>query len=282
MKYPVGKICEKLQVSRSGYYKYLKNKGKKKKESQKDLELKEYIQLIYQEHMGRYGYRKIHAVLNNQHNIPVSEKVIRRLMRELGLKSTGRKWKKGTKQHKVASAGFIYENLLQRDFSTEQLNEKWVTDVTELAIGSGKIYLSAVLDIHNNEIPGYSVSEIHEVQLVEESVLNAINKRKLSKRKINKNKLTLHSDQGFTYRSTKWHLLMKKYSMTPSMSRKANPFDNACIESFFSYLKTEIQNELKQSKNLQEAKKVIDDFIHYYNYKRVQGTLDYRTPAQYA
>jgi len=203
-------------------------------------------------------------------------------MRELGLKSKSRKWKKGTKQHKVASAGYIYENLLQRDFSTEQLNEKWVTDVTELTIGNGKVYFSAVLDLHNNGIPGHSISKIHDVQLVKESVLNSIKNRKLNKRKINKNKLTLHSDQGFTYRSTKWHLLMKKYSIKPSMSRKANPFDNACIESFFSYLKTEIQEELKQAKNLTEAKKVIDEFIHYYNHKRIQGTLDYQTPNQYA
>ncbi|UTI42834.1 IS3 family transposase [Niallia sp. RD1] len=100
-KYPIGKICAKLQISRAGYYKYEKKKEKKKRESKKERQLKEYIQLIYEEHKSRYGYRKIRAVLNNQYNIPASEKVVRRLMQELGLKSKARKWKKGTKQHKV-------------------------------------------------------------------------------------------------------------------------------------------------------------------------------------
>ena len=93
-KYPIFKICEKLQVSKAGYYKYLKNKGKKKKESNKDKELKEYITIIYHEHKKNYGYRKIHAELRDKYNLPVSEKVVRRLMRELGYKSQARKEKR--------------------------------------------------------------------------------------------------------------------------------------------------------------------------------------------
>ncbi|UTI44283.1 IS3 family transposase [Niallia sp. RD1] len=275
-KYPIGKICAKLQISRAGYYKYEKKKEKKKRESKKERQLKEYIQLIYEEHKSRYGYRKIRAVLNNQYNIPASEKVVRRLMQELGLKSKARKWKKGTKQHKVASAGFIYENILQRDFSTKRINEKWVTDVTEISYGNGKLYLSTILDLHNNRVLGHSIAEIHDVNLVKASLLDTLKKRK------NKNKkLILHSDQGFTYRSTKWHQLVAKNQLTPSMSRKANPFDNACIESFFSYLKTECLEELKVAHNQIEAIKVINDFVYYYNHKRIQSTLNYKTPNQY-
>lgn len=92
----------------------MKTKGKKKKESKKDQQLKEYISLIFHEHKGRYGYRKIHAVLNNQYQLPVSEKVVRRLMRELGLKCQSRmKRKQPAKVKKATSAGYIYENLLK-------------------------------------------------------------------------------------------------------------------------------------------------------------------------
>lgn len=91
-----------------------RKKEKRIKERKKERQLKEYIQLIYQEHKSRYGYRKIRAVLNNQYNIPASEKVVRRLMQELGLKSKARK--KGTKQHKVASAGFIYKIYYKETF----------------------------------------------------------------------------------------------------------------------------------------------------------------------
>lgn len=104
----------------------MKTKGKKKrKESKKNQQLKEYISLIFHEHKGRYGYRKIHAVLNNQYQLPVSEKVVRRLMRELGLKCQSRmKRKQPAKVKKATSAGYIYENLLKRNFSTTRLNEK--------------------------------------------------------------------------------------------------------------------------------------------------------------
>ena len=267
----------KLEVSRAGYYKYLKNKKKKKKESKREQQLKEYIQLIYEEHKGTYGYRKVHAVLNNQYNIAVSQKVVRRIMQELGLKSIARKWKKGTKQKKIASAGFIYENLLNRDFSTKQSNEKWVTDVTEIAYGHGKLYLSVVLDLHNNRVLGHSAAEVHDVELVKASLLDSLKERKSKKKK-----LIIHSDRGFTYRSTGWHKLMKENFITPSMSRKANPFDNACIESFFSYFKTENREELKMVQNLTDVNKVINDFIYYYNHKRIQSKLDYKTPNQYA
>lgn len=240
-------MCEKLGVTRAGYYKYLRAKEKPKKESPQDKQLKEYISLIYFEHRKNYGYRKIQRVLINKYNIPVSEKVVRRLMRELGLKSQARKIKKAGPS-KITSAGHIYQNLLKRDFSTTKLNEKWVTDVTEIPIGDQKLYVSAIMDLHNNEIIGYQDSTVHDVQLVEDTLNSALEIRRLDKF------LILHSDQGMPYRSTRWHELMGE-RITPSMSRKANALDNACIESFFSFLKCELREELKAAKNIEEARK---------------------------
>ena len=275
-KYPIAKICKTLNVSRAGYYKYLKNKGKKKRESNRDKELKEYITLVYYEHHMNFGYRKIHGELQDTYNLPVSEKIVRRLMKELGLKSQARKKRaKSVNGNKVTSAGHIYQNLLKRDFSTTKLSEKWVTDVTEVPVGNKKLYLSALMDLHDNQILGYKLSEVHDVKLVEDTLTAALKTRKIQKG------LILHSDQGMPYRSNRWKELIDEYKITPSMSRKANALDNACIESFFSFLKAE-RKELKTVKVIERAKQIIHEYMYYYNHKRIQGVLNYMTPANYA
>lgn len=246
-----------------------------KKDSTKDKQLKDYITIIYHEHKKNYGYRKIHAVLRDTYNMPVSEKVVRRLMRELGYKSQARKEKRKSINGKtVSSAGHIYENLLKRDFSTTKLSEKWVTDVTEIPVGHGKLFVSAVMDLHDNYIAGYQLSTVQDVQLVEDSLLYALEIRKVDE------KIIIHSDRGMPYRSNRWKELVDTYSITPSMSRKANCLDNACIESFFSFLKSET-HELKTVKSLEEAEKLIHEFIRYYNHDRIQGVLNYQTPVKY-
>jgi putative transposase len=197
-------------------------------------------------------------------------------MRELGLKSKARKAKRNSVNgHKVSSAGNIYENLLKRNFTTSKRSEKWVTDVTEFPIGTSKLYLSSLMDLHDNYILGYQFSEVHDVQLVEDTLVAALETRKKEEG------LILHSDQGMPYRSNRWKELMKEHTITPSMSRKANALDNACAESFFSFLKSE-RKVLKKIKNIEEAKQIIHEYINYYNHERIQGVLDYKTPKQYS
>lgn len=256
----------------------MKNKGKQKKESTKDKLSKEYITLIYYKHSKNYGYRKIHAELRDEYNIPLSQKVVRRLMRELGYKSQARKKKSKSisgKNKNLHSAGHVYENLLKRDFSTTKLSEKWVTDITTIPVGHHKFFLSAVMDLHDNYIVGYQVSDIQDVQLVEDSLLYAQENRKVDEN------LIIHSDRGMPYRTNRWKELTTTYSIKPSMSRKANCFDNACIESFFSFLKSE-RKTLKTVATVDEAKEIVHEYIGYYNHKRIQGVLNYRTPFGYA
>jgi putative transposase len=113
--------------------------------------------------------------------------------------------------------------------------------------------------------------------LVEDTLLYALEIRKIDK------DLIIHSDRGMPYRSNRWKELSKDdiKSFTPSMSRKANALDNACIESFFSFLKSERREQLKIAKDIEDTKNLIHTYIHYYNHKRIQGVLDYRTPSQY-
>ncbi|MCD8509940.1 MAG: IS3 family transposase [Bacillus sp. (in: Bacteria)] len=165
---------------------------------------------------------------------------------------------------------------MKRNFETTSTNEKWVTDVTEIPIANKKLYVSALMDLHNNHILGYQYSESHDVQLVEDTLLSSLENVKL------KTGVILHSDRGVNYRSNGWKKLIDGNPLiTPSMSRKANAIDNACIECFFSYLKTEI-HELKTENNIEMIKSHIDTYMYYYNNKRIQGVLDYLTPVQYA
>lgn len=195
-------------------------------------------------------------------------------MKELGFKSRARKEKRVSKSGTAnSSAGHIYENLLKRDFSTAAISEKWATDVTEFPIGHKKLYLSAVMDLHDNYLLGYQFSEAQDIQLIEDSLLYALELRKVDKN------LIIHSDMP--YRSNRWNELMETYKINPSMSRKANCIDNACIESFFSFLKTE-KKELKSVTNMEETKAIILEYIHYYNHKRIQGILNYNSPVHYA
>lgn len=195
-------------------------------------------------------------------------------MKELKFKSKARKSKNTRSVSGISSAGHIYENILNRDFATSQLNEKWVTDVTEIPVGHEKLYVSAMMDLHNNRIVGYQISETHNVKLVEDTLNYALEIHQIDKG------LTLHSDRGMPYRSNKWRALMDMHNITPSMSRKANAIDNACIESFFSFLKCE-RKRLKTVKTINEAKEIIHDYMFYYNHGRIQGVLDYHTPATY-
>jgi putative transposase len=239
--------------------------------------LKEYITIIFHEHHKNYGYRKVRAELQDKYNLVVGEKIVRRLMHELGFKSQARKKnKKSVSGNKVNNgAGHIYQNLLKRDFTTSKISEKWVTDVTEFPIGDTKLFLSSLMDLHDNYILGYQLSESHDIQLVEDTLNAALKTR-------NKEEgIILHSDRGMPYRSNRWKELMNEHTIIPSMSRKANALDNACAESFFSFLKSE-RKQLKKIKDIEEAKQIIHEYIDYYNHKRIQGVLGYKTPKQFA
>jgi len=131
------------------------------------------------------------------------------------------------------------------------------------------------MDLHDNYIAGYQLSDVNDIQLFEDSLLFALEVRKTDEM------LIIHSDRGMQYRSNRWKELMDIHKINPSMSRKANCIDNACIESFFSFLKAE-RKELKVVKNIGEAKQIIFDYIRYYNHRRIQGVLEYSTPAHYA
>ena len=158
-----------------------------------------------------------------------------------------------------------YENLLNRDFSAQQPNQKWVTDISYIRTGHGFLYLSIIRDLYDNSIVAYKTSTAQTISLVLDTIHLAMKKEK----KRVAAELQLHSDQGFQYTSQAYFKLTQSYGITPSMSRKGNPYDNALAENFFSILKTEcICRHLPTT--FAEAKALIDNYIYFYNHQRIQ------------
>ena len=267
-KYSITGMCKFLSVPRSSYYYWLKNKDCE----DKDASLVESIREGQRASCGTYGYRRMTIWLNRVYGIIVNSKRVRRVMKEAGLQSVVRKKKKFKKDQ---GAVYKYDNLLARNFYSSRPNDKMVTDITYISTGRGKVFLSMVKDLFDNSIRGYCVSRNNDLKLVADTLRETFTNIKTD----NDKPVLLHSDQGFQYTSKLYERLTSQYGITPSMSRKGNCFDNAAAENFFSHLKSELINRVKL-KDYEEAKKAIDDYIRYYNNKRIQVKLK-MAPLEY-
>ena len=267
-KYSITVMCKFLSVPRSSYYYWLKNKDCE----DKDASLVESIREGQHASCGTYGYRRMTIWLNRVYGIIVNSKRVRRIMKEAGLQSVVRKKKKFKKDQ---GAVYKYDNLLARNFYSSRPNDKMVTDITYISTGRGKVFLSMVKDLFDNSIRGYCVSRNNDLKLVADTLRETFTNIKTN----NDKPVLLHSDQGFQYTSKLYERLTSQYGITPSMSRKGNCFDNAAAENFFSHLKSELINRVKL-KDYEEAKKAIDDYIRYYNNKRIQVKLK-MAPLEY-
>ena len=156
-----------------------------------------------------------------------------------------------------------YKNLLNRNFHADKPNQKWVTDISYIHTKQGVLYLSMIRDLFDNSIVAYKTGTMQTVNLVLDTIRLAVKKEKIAA------ELQLHSDQGFQYTSQGYFKLTQSYGITPSMSRRGNPYDNAMAENFFSILKTECIYRQKIA-TFQEAQILIDDFIEFYNNERIQ------------
>ena len=236
----------------------------------KYIEIKELIKTIYHKHKGRYGYRTITAELQNR-AIIINHKTVLRLMQLLGLKSIIRL--KKYKSYKGGN-GKIAPNIFERKFKAEAPNQKWATDITEFNISGNKLYLSPIIDLFNQEIVSY--------ELTERPVFNQVAKmlKKAFKKIPNNTNLMLHSDQGWQYQMKQYQHLLKQKGITQSMSRKGNCLDNAIIENFFGILKSELFY-LKKYNSIIQLKEEIQEYIYYYNNQRIKSKLNKMSPIKY-
>ena len=256
-EYPVVVMCAFFGVSRSGYYAFVHRLGR----PEKDAALAELIAQQRKRSFGTYGYRRMWLWLKTQ-NIFHNPKTVLRIMKKYDLLSEirrRRKWQQMRQQvHK-------YANLLNRDFHADRPNKKWVTDISYIHTREGVLYLSMIRDLYDNSIVAYKTGTRQTANLVLDTIRLAMKKEK----KRVAAELQLHSDQGVQYTSQAYFNLTQEYGITPSMSRKGNPYDNAMAENFFSSLKTECIYRHKPA-TFSEANEMIDRYIYFYNHERIQ------------
>ena len=253
-KYSISEMCRFFGVSRSGYYDFVA----RMETPDKDLPIAEKIKECQSKCGKTYGYRRVHLWLEGE-RIHRDPKTVLRIMQKYDLLSAIRR----KKYRKYTDVIHKYPNLLNRNFKADRPNQKWVTDISYIHTAQGVLYLSIIRDLYDNSIVSYKTSTTQNVALVLNTIRAAKRKEKVTA------ELQLHSDQGFQYTSNQYFKLTKSYGITPSMSRRGNPYDNSLAENFFSILKTECINRVKL-KTFNEARLLIDQYIYFYNNQRIQ------------
>ena len=271
-KYPIEKLCAKLHICRSAYYKWLKREPSRHQRTNEQLV--EWIKELYEEQNGILGYRQMTITVNRVHETNYNKKRIRRLMQILHLQSVCRK----KKYNYIKSTPEVTaENVLNRKFYADAPNEKWLTDVTEFKYYVGeetkKLYLSAILDLYDRRIVSYRIGTSNNNQLVfetfDEALANNPNAHPL-----------FHSDRGFQYTSKVFHQKLIKAGMRQSMSRVGRCIDNGPMEGYWGILKSEMYY-LKKFTSQEELRNAIENYILFYNTKRYQLKLKCMTPMEY-
>ena len=253
-KYSISEMCRFLGVSRSGYYDFVA----RLEIPDKDLPIAEKIKECQSKCGKTYGYRRVHLWLESE-RIYRNPKTVLRIMQKYDLLSVIRR----KKYRRYTDVIHKYPNLLNRNFKADRPNQKWVTDISYIHTSQGVLYLSIIRDLYDNSIVAYKTSTTQNVALVLSTIKAAKKKEKVTA------ELQLHSDQGFQYTSNGYFKLTQSYGITPSMSRRGNPYDNSLAENFFSILKTECINRVKL-KTFNEARLLIDQYIYFYNNQRIQ------------
>ncbi len=262
-------LCRCLRVTRSGFYAWRDRPESVR--ATRDRQLKVLVHASFNASKGRYGSPRIHEDLLEQQE-RVSRKRVIRLMQEEQLKARVRKRFTGTtmSDHDLPVAA----NLLDRRFTAEAPNQRWVGDTTEFVIGeSGKLYLAAILDLYSRFSVGWAVSAVNDRHLTIKALEMAL------KRRCPDAGLLHHSDQGCTYASEDYQALLEARGITCSMSRRGDCYDNAVMESFFSTVKSELADRFD---SCGEAKMALFDYIEvFYNQRRRHSTLGQISPAEF-
>ena len=253
-KYCISEMCKFFDVSRSGYYDFVKRIDV----AAKDLPLAQKIKECQRIANKTYGYRRVWLWLERQ-GIHHNPKTVLRVMQKYNLLSVVRR----KKYRNYSNCFHRYDNLLNRNFKADRPNQKWVTDISYIHTKQGVLYLSIIRDLFDNSIVAYKTSTTQNNRLVLDTIRSAKRKEKVTA------ELQLHSDQGFQYTSNEYFNLTKSYGITPSMSRRGNPYDNALAENFFSIIKTECIYRIKLN-TFDEAKAIIDEYIYFYNNQGIQ------------
>lgn len=269
-KYPLKILLEITNIKRSTYYFHLK----KKDMDLKNRDIINKIKEIFYENKRRYGYRRITLELRKQGFI-VNHKKVLRLMRKLNLQSILYKRNKKYSSYR-GIIGKTPDNYIERNFEANKPNEKWFIDITEFKLKGKKLYLSIILDAHGRYVISYNISLHPNFSQVKDMLEKAL------KNNSSIENLILHSDAGWQYQKDFYIKKLEEKNILQSMSRLGNVLDNGLIENFFGIMKSEMfYGQENNYKDIEELKVAIDEYINYYNNKRIKIKLKGLTPAEY-
>jgi putative transposase len=268
--YALTELLGAVGLPRSSFFYHLARLGA----ADKYVEVRRAMADIFERNYRCYGYRRMHASLTGQ-SIDISEKVVRRLMKQEHLVPVARKRRRyGSYMGEISPAP---DNLLNRDFSASTPNEKWLTDITEFQIPAGKVYLSPMIDCYDGLVVSWSISTRPDAELVNTMLDTAIETvADCSHRPV------VHSDRGGHYRWPGWLSRIAEAKLVRSMSRKACSPDNAACEGFFGRLKNEMfYSRDWLSTTIEEFVAALDAYIRWYNEARIKISLGFRSPMQH-
>lgn len=270
--YSIRALCQIGNVTRAAYYKWI---NRKTPDNEKEnVRLSKVIETIHELHPDK-GYRRIKDDLERYHNTKVNDKRVLRICRKLNIKSTIKYASQGCTRQST-NPQHTAENVLNREFKADKPNEKWLTDVTEfkyyISGEKKKLYLSAIIDLYDRRIVSYVVSDRNDNALVFETFDLALQEAP------NATPL-FHSDRGFQYTNRSFYKKLMAAGMTQSMSRVGKCIDNGPIEGFWGILKRE-QYYGKRFTTKEGLLEMINEYITYYNNKRLQRKLGVLTPFE--
>jgi putative transposase len=269
-EFPVQRMCQILGVQSGAYYAWSGRSQSRRK--QDDAEILKQIRVVHEESKGLYGSPKIYQTLKGQ-NTRCGENRIARIMRENGI--TAKTRKKFRTKSKTIRSEHASENLLKREFKVVFPNMVWVTDITYIPTRMGWLYLCVFIDLFSRKIVGWSMANHMRTEMVVSALKMAYRNRLPGKG------LIIHSDQGSQYGSNEFRNALVRMDMIQSMSGRGNCWDNACAESFFHLLKTELI-QFMNYQNHDDAKISIFEYLEiFYNRYRIHSTLGYQSPSVY-
>ena len=272
-RWPITLMCEVLQVSASGYFRWDASRRDTKHAGRRlhsDEALLAHIRAIHEQLRGEYGWPRMHRELLAR-GLRVGKERVRRLMQRHGIRAKGRR--KFVVTTDSAHRLPVAPDLVQRRFTPAAPNVVWSGDITYIATDEGWLYLAAVLDLASRRIVGWSMSETIDATLVCTALKSAWWQRKPSKG------VLVHTDRGSQYASGQYRALADELGITMSMSRKANAWDNAPMESFFKTLKVERVHQVRYETRAQARQDIVDWIEGWYNRQRLHSANGFLTPV---
>jgi transposase InsO family protein len=267
---PLQAYCTLFQVSHSGYYAWLKRKPSQGELANRRIDTK--IKSLFTEHKQRIGSPRMTLDLKDSGETCSQNRVARR-MKALGLRALAKR------KHKVTTDSNhtkpLYENVLNRDFTTTAINQKWAGDITYIHTEEGWLYLAVIIDLYSRAVIGWSMDKRMKSSLVCDALSMALYRRN------NPKGVIVHSDRGFQYCSHAYRALFEKHALIGSISRRGNCWDNAISESFFHTLKVELVHQQVYSTRLIAKQSLFQYIEGYYNHKRRHSSIGYQSPSQF-